>query len=148
MKVEKTIVNVIFYASSKKTVVESREAVCGEPLGILPEPTRAGYAFDGWYFPDGERVTEDTVLESEEDVALVAHWTKAIGTRKASMLRKQKIAIAVLSALTVLLIITLLVVNHVVAIYPLQDVYVKDGVEYTDRYYVKKKNGSYGLYDK
>ena len=42
----------------------------------------------------------------------------------------------------------LLVVNRIVTIYPLQDVYVKDGVEYTDRYYVKKKNGSYALYDK
>ena len=148
MKIEKKIVNVIFYGQWKKTVVESREAVCGEPFGILPVPTRSGYEFDGWYFPDGTGVTAETVLESEEDVCLVAHWVKTTGPKKRSMLRKQKLAIAVLSAISVFLIVTLLIVNHVVAIYPLQDVYVKDGVEYTDRYYVKKKNGSYGLYDK
>lgn len=149
MKIEKQIINVIFYALWKKTVVESREAVCGEPLGTLPTPpSRAGYAFDGWCFPDGTPVTEDTVIESEDDVYLTARWIKAKGAKKHSMLRKQKIAVAVLSALTLFLIVTLLVVNHVVAIYPLQDVYVKDGVEHSDQYYVKKKNGSYGLYDK
>ena len=148
MKIEKKIVNVIFYAQLKKTVVESREAVCGEPFGILPTPTRSGYEFDGWYLPDGTAVNEDTVLESEEDVSLVAHWTKSSEKKKRSMLRRQKLAIAVLSAISVFLIVALLVVNHVVTIYPLSDVYVKDGVEYTDRYYVKKKNGSYALYDK
>ena len=116
MKIEKKIVNVIFYAQWKKTVTESREAVCGEPFGTLPTPTRSGYEFDGWYLPDGTAVTEDTVLESEEDVSLVAHWTKSLEKKKRSMLRRQKLAIAVLSAISVFLIVALLVVNRIVTI--------------------------------
>ena len=49
-------------------------------------------------------------LESEEDVSLVAHWGKATGRQKRSMFRRQKIAIAVLAAISVLLIVALLVV--------------------------------------
>ena len=147
MKIEHTIINVIFDAAKGRNATESREAVCGQPLGALPRPFRAGYSFDGWYL-DGTLVTEETVLQSEEDVCLTARWVKETGTKKSSMLRRQKIAIAVLSALVVVLVVALLIVNHVVAIYSLKDVYVKDGVTYSDQYYVKKKGGSYGLYDK
>ena len=142
-----TIVNVIFDAAKGTVPVSSREAVVGMALGTLPRPVRAGYSFAGWTL-NGVLVTEDTVLEASDDVRLVAQWEKSKGGKKSSMLGKQKLAVVILSALTVVLIVTLLVVNHVVAIYPLEDVYVKGGVEYTDKYYVKKKDGVYGLYDK
>ncbi len=147
MRIEETIVNVIFDAAKGSVTVSSREAVVGKPLGTLPRPARAGYAFQGWYL--GETlVTENTVLESFEDVRLVARWVKENGKKKVSMLKKQKIAIAMLSVLTVVLIAALLIANHVVTIYSLTDTYYIDGVEYTDKYVVKKKDGVYGLYDK
>lgn len=147
MRIEETIVNVIFDAARGTVTVSSREAVSGKPFGMLPRPVRVGYSFEGWYLGDVP-VTENTVLNSEEDVRLVAHWAKTKGTKKASMLKKQKIAIAVLAVLTVLLIATLLIVNHVVTIYTLTDTYYVDGVEYNDKYVIKKKDGVYGLYDK
>ena len=147
MRIEETIVNLIFDAAKGRVAVSSREAVSGKPYGTLPRPTRSGYTFEGWYL--GEvRVTEDTVLDSLEDIRLVAHWTRAKGTKKVSMIKKQKIAIAVLAVLTVVLIATLLIVNHAVTIYTLTDTYFVDGVEYNDKYVVKKKDGVYGLYDK
>jgi len=42
-------------------------------LSSLPTPTRAGYKFDGWFTPDGERVTTST--EFEADAAISAQWT-------------------------------------------------------------------------
>lgn len=147
MRIEETIVNVIFDAAKGTVTVSSREAVVGKPLGALPRPARAGYTFLGWYL--GETlVTENTIPESFEDVRLVARWEKAKGKKKTSMLKKQKIAIAVLSVLTVVLIAALLISNHVVTIYSLTDTYYVDGVEHTEKYVIKKKDGVYGLYDK
>ena len=147
MRIEQTVVNVIFDAAKGTVSVSSREAVSGQPFGALPQPSRAGYAFLGWYH-NGTLVTADTVLDSEEDIRLVAQWEKRKGGKKASILKRQKIAVAVLAALTVVLIAALLVVNHVVTIYSFHDVYYKDGVEYSDKYYIKKKDGSYALFDK
>lgn len=142
-----TVINVMFDAAKGSVSILSREAVSGAPLGTLPRPSRSGYTFEGWYLGE-ELVTEATVLNTDEDVRLVAHWAKKKGSQKASMLKKQKIAIAVLAAVVVLLTATLLVVNQIVTIYPLVDTYYKDGVEYNDTYYVKKKDGVYGMYDK
>ena len=140
MRIEETIINVIFDADRGTVTVSSREAEVGKPLGALPRPARAGYTFLGWYL--GETlVTENTVPESFEDVRLVAHWEKAKGKKKSSMLKKQKIAIAVLSVLTVVLIAALLIASHVVTIYSLTDTYYVDGVEYTEKYVIKKKDG-------
>ena len=149
MKKEEIIINVIFDAAKGSVSVESREAACGKPIGVLPRPSRAGYDFDGWYL-NAAPVTEETVVDSEEDIRLVAHWVKKKNVdHKASMLKKQKTAVAVLAGLTAVLILALFIVNHIVAIYPLEDVWYDDnGVEYTEKYYIKKKNGSYGLYDK
>lgn len=147
MNFNETIINIIFDAAKGTVTIPSREAETGKPFNILPRPARAGYEFKGWYL-DGELVTEETVITATEDIRLVAAWEKAKGTKQASMLSRQKVAVVVLAVVAVLLIGVLLVVNHVITIYPLEDVYVKDGVEYTDKYYVKKKNGVYGLYDK
>ncbi|MBQ7354227.1 MAG: InlB B-repeat-containing protein, partial [Clostridia bacterium] len=148
MRKESIIINVIFDPGKGNITVSSREAVKGQPFGALPRPVRTGYSFEGWYL-NGEAVSEETMVESEEDICLVARWAKKKGNRKTSMLKKQKLAVALLSAVTAILILTLFVVNHIVAIYGLVDTYYDDsGVEYTEKYYVKKKQGVYGLYDR
>lgn len=44
-------------------------------LGKLPVPEKEGYHFDGWFAPDGERITEDTPNDSEDDITLKAKWS-------------------------------------------------------------------------
>ncbi len=48
----------------------------GQVYGELPTPSRDGYCFDGWFTgqSDGTKVTEDTVLNSDSDITLYAHW--------------------------------------------------------------------------
>ena len=46
--------------------------------GNLPTPTRAGYAFDGWYTGDGTPVSSETIANSMVDHMLYAHWTGAV----------------------------------------------------------------------
>ena len=141
MKKEEIIINVIFDAAKGSCPQISREAKCGAPLGALPRPSRAGYVFVGWYL-NGEMVTEESVVDSEEDIRLVAQWEKKRETgknRKKSVLRMQKAAVAVLSVALAVLIVAFLFVNHIVAIYGLTDTYVDEsGVKQTEKYYVKK----------
>ncbi len=147
MKYEEKLINVIFDAAKGRVDVESREAACNRPLGTLPQPTRTGYRFDGWYW-NGERVTEETVIDTDSDVRLIAAWSRERGARAFSMLRRQKIAIVALSLVAVLMVVILIAVNYVTSIYGLDDVYVIDGVEYTDHYLIRKKDGVYALYDR
>lgn len=48
----------------------------GEPYGALPEASRAGFTFTGWYFAQngGTRVTSDTTVTSAASHTLYAHW--------------------------------------------------------------------------
>ena len=45
-------------------------------FGLLPIPTRANYVFLGWYSSasGGSKITENTVMTSEEDITLYARW--------------------------------------------------------------------------
>lgn len=45
--------------------------------GELPMPTREGYTFEGWYTEkdEGVEITEESILEKNEDQTLYAHWT-------------------------------------------------------------------------
>ena len=149
MRKEDIIINVIFDARRGEVSVESREATCGQPFGNLPRPNRTGYTFEGWYL-NGAAVTEETLVESEEDVCLVARWSKKkAGARKHSAYRIQRLAALLLSILTVVLILSLVLVNHIVEIYGLVDTYYgEDGTVYTEKYYVRKKQGEYGMYDR
>ena len=54
----------------------ARKVTIGEPYGELPVPIREGYSFDGWYteLTDGSRVISETIITSEHDHALYAHW--------------------------------------------------------------------------
>lgn len=51
----------------------------------LPEPSREGYAFDGWYTEadGGTRITEDTVFNTDGQI-VYAHWTKNAPTPTAT----------------------------------------------------------------
>jgi len=48
----------------------------GMTVGNLPEPTRQGYIFNGWYtlHEGGEQVTSNTIINN--DVTFYAHWTE------------------------------------------------------------------------
>ncbi len=147
MKTQETMINVIFDAAKGDLVTRSREAVEGKPLGTLPRPTRSGYTFEGWYHGD-ILVTEET-LAGGEDLRLTAHWSRKKGAKKPSMLKKQRLAAIILSLVGVALIVTLIVVNYVVAIFGLTDVYYdENGNKLTEKYTVKRQNGSYALFDK
>ena len=115
MKMDELIINVIFDAGKGTSTVQSREAIFGKELGSLPTPVRSGYAFDGWYLGD-EQVTPSTVLQSEEDVRLVAHWVKKKGTKSTSLIKKQKTMIVAMVAVIVVLAIALIIVNDLISV--------------------------------
>lgn len=50
----------------------------GKVVEKLPEPTRNGYLFKGWYTlaDGGDEVTENTIIT--EDITFYAHWAKAV----------------------------------------------------------------------
>ena len=50
----------------------------GKVVEKLPEPTRNGYLFKGWYTlaDGGDEVTENTIIT--EDTTFYAHWAKAV----------------------------------------------------------------------
>ena len=54
---------------------ETHSVTNGGVVGILPDPTRSGYTFEGWYtaIDGGERIEADTVVV--ENVTYYAHWT-------------------------------------------------------------------------
>lgn len=55
--------------------VTPENATTAGKLEKLPEPTRTGYTFDGWYTAkvDGTEVTKDTAYS--ENTTIYAHWT-------------------------------------------------------------------------
>ena len=144
-----TIINLIFDANRGSVSTLSREAVVGEPIGALPTPTRRGYTFGGWYNGDLP-VTPETLIETDEDIRLLAHWEKAasVTDKKRSMLKRQKVAIVALAAVALVLIVAFVIVSQLIAIYSFYDTYTVDGVEYSDKYYVKRHDGVYKLFDK
>lgn len=148
MKPETTI-NLIFDANRGTVSQLSRDSIVGQPFGTLPTPTRRGYTFCGWYHGD-VLVCADDVIDTDEDIRLVAHWEKATpaADKKRSMLKRQKIAIIALAAVALVLIITFVVVAQLISVYTFVDTYTVDGVEYNDKYYVKRQDGVYKLFDK
>lgn len=54
----------------------SKEVAVGEPYGLLPAPTLAGYLLNGWYDDpvSGTQVDEFTAM-GESDTTIYAHWT-------------------------------------------------------------------------
>ncbi len=146
MRTEQTIVNVIFDAGRGSLAEQSREAAVGTALGALPQPTRRGYRFAGWY--EGDRpVTAETVVEGESDLHLSARWEKEHASQKSSSFKRQRLALIALSVTAVLLLAAWIIASQLIAIYTLYDTYVKDGVTYTDVYKIKREDGVYKLFD-
>lgn len=56
---------------------KERTVLADETYGALPEPTRTGYNFDGWYTEkeSGSKVTAGTEVSKLASVTLYAHWT-------------------------------------------------------------------------
>lgn len=147
MNKEQQIINVIFDAGRGVCSVQSREATCGETFGILPTPERAGYSFEGWYLGD-VCIDADATVESESDLTLVARWSKRAGTKRASNLKKQRIAIVCCAVLIVLLALALIFVNDLVSVSTVEDRYYDEaGNALTKTYYVKEVKGTWGMYD-
>ena len=144
-----TIINLIFDANRGSVSTLSREGVVGEPIGALPTPTRRGYTFCGWYNGDVP-VTPETVIETDADIRLSARWQKAanVTDKRRSMLKRQKVALVALAAAALVLIVAFVIVSQLIAIYSFVDTYTVDGVEYNDKYYVKRHEGVYKLFDK
>lgn len=53
---------------------KKKDVIYGEAVGELPEPTRRGYIFDGWYDADGNKVTAATVYNTAGDSVYTAAW--------------------------------------------------------------------------
>ena len=59
------------------TKVDTKRVKYNEPYGILGDtPTREDYTFDGWYTEEigGTKVTSDTIMATESDHNIYAHW--------------------------------------------------------------------------
>lgn len=119
----------------------------GDRAGALPQPTRRGYTFLGWYtVPDGaaggEHINSSTVIgaDAPETLVLYAHWKKSEKAKKSSLLTQTRAIIALVVA-AVVLVGGLVLTNYIVQIYRYEDA---DGTVYT----IRKKGGAYGLYRK
>lgn len=55
---------------------KSRTVTFDQPYGVMPEPTRSGYVFQGWYTEKeaGIKVEPDTAVTELADHTLYAHW--------------------------------------------------------------------------
>ncbi len=60
---------------------DSVERKYGASYGVLPEPSRIGYEFRGWYDENGKKIKEDTVCHTNTDsVTLYARWRGELRT--------------------------------------------------------------------
>ena len=65
------------------TKVDTKRVKYNEPYGTLgATPTRYGYDFQGWYTEEtgGTKVTSDTIMTTESDHNIYAHWRPATYT--------------------------------------------------------------------
>ena len=139
------MINVILDATRGYCSVRSREAETGAPMGALPEARREGYAFEGWYTEKGgkgERIEADTPVTATDDLTLYAHYSRQRGAgKKRSSYRRQRRALWVLLGAVAALVVTLLIVNVLVSIFPYVD--PADGA----KYYAKRSDGVYAVFD-
>lgn len=67
--------SVKFDAGEGISELNAAEMTLGQPLTYLPQATREGYVFAGWFTSDGEQVDEEFVLEGK--MTLYAKWIAA-----------------------------------------------------------------------
>ena len=65
-----------FDGNGGTTSTESKEVTFNEEYGTLPNASRDGYIFNGWYTEttNGEEINETTVVEITNNQTLYAHW--------------------------------------------------------------------------
>lgn len=66
---------VTFDANGGSTSLNAVDMAVGDPLAELPQATRDGYVFDGWFTADGQQVTSG--YEVDGNMTLYARWTNA-----------------------------------------------------------------------
>jgi len=56
-----------------------KTGIPGEPYGTLPTPSQEGYYFEGWFSSKtgGKMITATSIIESQTNHTLYAHWTTA-----------------------------------------------------------------------
>lgn len=64
---------VTFDANGGNTSLNAMDMTIGDTLETLPEATREGYVFAGWYTADGQRVTAGYAVDGK--TTLYARWT-------------------------------------------------------------------------
>ena len=77
-KVKEKEYKITFDANGGTLTEESSKNVAyTKSYGTLPEPTREGYGFTGWYTKTvgGDKVDSSTILDKPESKTLYAHWT-------------------------------------------------------------------------
>ncbi len=67
---------IVNFNSNGGNVISPLNAIFNAPYGILPEPTRIGYTFDGWFTDqsDGDLVDVTTLVSNENNHVLYAKW--------------------------------------------------------------------------
>lgn len=67
---------VSFQANGGTGSVSSKEVICGEPYGDLPQPVRTGYEFLGWFTEQsgGNEVKSTDTVALTANQTLYAHW--------------------------------------------------------------------------
>ena len=90
-------VEITFNANGGSVNPSTTTLTVGEAYGTLPTPTRAGYAFDGWYTAEtnGDLIKSTTIVEDAENHTLYAHWS--LKTYKITFLKNQGQAVDALS---------------------------------------------------
>lgn len=73
---EAKTITVTFDPNGGTCDVESDSATYGESIEELPESTKDGYEFLGWYTPDGTKAGDpgDSYAVPTEDITLIAKW--------------------------------------------------------------------------
>ena len=85
----------------------------------------------------------------EIDVTMVVDGNDVMTKKKNSVMKKQKIAALVMACCILFLGIAIAVANHFVAIYYIRDEYIDaSGQKQTDRYTVKREDGSYKMFNR
>ena len=65
-----------------------KEVIYDNTYGDLPEVTRTGYTFAGWFTEKNENVTKETIVRISDNHTLYAHWI-AMFTLFSSMLMEE-----------------------------------------------------------
>lgn len=61
---------------------KNKVVTIGAEVGKLPTPTKKDFNFDGWFNPDGKKVTEKTIYTLADNMTVKAKWTATNGNPK------------------------------------------------------------------